>query len=246
MLRGLLLLLLAALVAPASAAAQLSFPGEQRVTGPELVASVDAALAYWESEHRTLDCPRGIDTWIADLPPSADGAHAAGMAWLPGCKLWLDRAWVTALTDPLALCKVVAHEVGHLTGLADGGTGNAVMDSPDSDAIPATPQCLAAFPPPPPVPATPVPAVAPPPVTLAPVANDRLTLAELRAAARRVLRSARIPRARPVACRLSGSRRGSCRVSARGRRCTGRVIVSSSPAGGETGLFDARCRITGR
>lgn len=232
-------------VAPGSMAAVSTFPGEQRVTGPEVVASVDAALAYWASQGQAIACPSGVETWVADLPPG-DALHPAAKAVLGGCKVWLDDAWVRGLTDAIVLCEVMTHEVGHLAGLPDGGTGNAVMDGPTAEQLPATPHCLAAFPPPaPPSPPAVAVAVEPPPV-VTPARPEPLTVARLRTAAGRLLRSAGMRRVRPVACRVSGRQRGWCRVASPGKRCPGRVLVTTS-ASGVTGVVDARCaRVTGR
>ena len=238
MLRPLAIALSALAVATPMASAG-TFPNETRVTGPELTASLNAGLAYWSSLGRAPNCPGGVTTYVADIPPSPNGLHAAGRARVGGCDVWLARAWLAALTSPAPLCPVVTHELGHLTGLPDGGTGNAVMDAGTVENVPPIAECLAAFPPPsiaPPA-TTPRPS---PAVTVKPAPPARLTLRTLRAEARRVVRTGASRRS-PVRCKLSGRRRGTCRVKLAGRECRGRVYVSLTTSGGLAGFSDARC-----
>jgi hypothetical protein len=232
-------LLFAALAAPASASAA-ELPNETLVTGPQIETSINAGLEYWSSQGRAPSCPPGgIRTYVADIP-ATNGLHAAGRARIGGCEIWLDRGWLATLTDPAPLCPVVTHELGHLTGLPDGGTGNPVMDAGILQNVPPIGPCLAAFPPPPPA-AQPAATPSQPVITTTPAPTARLTLPALRTQARRVLRGQASRQARPVRCKLSGRRRGACRVERSGYACTGRVYVSLSASGGLTGLADAHC-----
>lgn len=213
-------------------------------TGPQVTASVDAALRYWAELGRRPNCPAGVSVYIADLGTTASGLHSAGRAYPNECRVDVDRSWVASLTAPVMFCQLMVHEIGHLTWLRDGGTGYAVMDAPSVEALPPIPACLAAFPPPPPPP-PPAP-VAAPPVTVPPPAPSpaaktpaaRLTLKTLRAEAARTLRGKRM---RPVACKLSGTRRGTCRVKRSGRSCRGRVYVGLTGARSVWTFTDARC-----
>jgi hypothetical protein len=228
-----LLIFVTALATP-SAASAVTYPDQRKVTGPELTVSLDAGLRYWASLGRGPSCPSGITVYLARLPAGSDGLHAAARATLSGCEIWLDSDWVASLTDARQLCPPITHEIGHLTGLGDGGTGNAVMDAPALESLPAIGPCLEAFPPP----SAPVATPEPPRVT--PVAAEhpaRLTRRSLTMAARAVLHGKR----HPIQCRLQGNRRGSCSVRLGARRCRGKVYVSMSRSGGISTVSSFSC-----
>jgi hypothetical protein len=221
-----------------SVASAVTYPEQRAVTGLELSASLDAGLRYWASLGREPSCPSGITVYVARLPAGSDGLHAAGKATLGGCEIWLDSDWVASLTNARQLCPPIAHEVGHLAGLPDGGTGYAVMDAPAVESLPAIGPCLEAFPPPPPPVAPVVAAPEPPRVTPAPAAHPaRLTLRRLTTAARSALPGKR----RPVRCRLQGERRGYCSVRLGARSCRGKVYVSMSRSGGTSTVSNFSC-----
>lgn len=209
-----------------------------RVIGPQITASVDAGLQYWKSLGRTPGCPKGIVVYLADLGTTASGLHAAGRAHPTGCRVDLDRSWIATLTEPLPLCQLMVHEIGHLVGLGDGGTGNPVMDAPSLEDLPPLAPCLAAFPPPAPAAAAGPPPT--PPIITAPAPAHQMTLKALRAEAARTMRASR-ERARPVSCKLSGRRRGTCRAARAGRRCRGRIYVTLSDSDGVSGVSDIEC-----
>jgi len=224
--------LVVAALAAASPAAAVTFPNQERVTGPQLVASLNAGLGYWAGLGRAPRCPSGIVTYLADLPAGPGGLHAGGSATVGGCEIWLDRAWIATLTAPAPLCPLITHELGHLIGFQDGGTGNPVMDAGTLDHVPPIPECVAAFPPSAPVAA---------PLPLVPQRPPRLTRTVLRTEARRALRAQTGRSTRPFGCKLLSRLRGSCRAKRPGRRCRGHVVVRMSESGGVTALADVRC-----
>jgi hypothetical protein len=236
-MRGPLALALALLAVAAPAASAASFPGQQAVTGPQLVASLNAGLRYWSDLGRAPSCPNGITIYTAQLPAPDVGVHAAGRATLGGCEIWLDSEWIASLTNPSQLCPPITHEVGHLTGLPDGGTGYAVMDAGVLENLPPIAPCLEAFPPPPPVAVAPV-ASAPAKVVAVHLAPVRLTLRALRAEARDVINRKGV---RPVRCKLQSARRGTCAAKFGARSCRGKVYVSMTTSGGISGIEDVSC-----
>lgn len=147
MLRAALILtaavfLVAALVRPSMASADMSFSGQRPATDARIEVEVYIAVSFWRDRDVT-SCAGGLRAFYAPSLLAGDGVEALGRG--ADCQIWLRDSYVRMLrqrnesramrrSDAEDECFAVTHEVGHALGLEHTHNGG-VMD-PDRHTVP--------------------------------------------------------------------------------------------------------------